>query len=101
MSEDSNKPTLAQRKEALIAQCAAQRTQMGREVEVMRAPGVLTGGGVRQYFSGGMKGPLAIGALVLGVVAARSSRIAPMLATGMSIYRLAQSGLTMLRNRAV
>ena len=100
MSEDK-KPSLAERKEALIAQCAAQRTQMGREVEVLRAPSVLTGGGVGQYFSGRFKAPLAVAGLVLSVVAARSSKAGPLLAAGMSVYKLAQTGLTMLRNRAV
>lgn len=100
MSEDK-KPSLAERKQALIARCSAQRTQMGREVEVMRAPSVLTGGGISQYFSGGLKGPLAIGGVLLGVLASRSHKLAPLLATGMSVYKLAQTGLTMLRNRAV
>lgn len=101
MSEDLQKPSLAQRKEALIAQCSAQRTQLGREVEVLRAPSVLTGGGVGQYFSGGFKAPLAIAGVVLSLVAARSPKVAPLLAGGMSVYKLVQSGLTMLRNRAV
>jgi hypothetical protein len=101
MSDVSKKPTFAERKEALIAQCSAQRTQMGREIEVMRAPSVLTGGGIGQYFTGGAKTPLAIAGLVLGGLAARSNKLAPMLATGLSLYKLAQSGLTMLRNRAV
>lgn len=100
MSEDLQKPSLAQRKEALIAQCSAQRTQLGREVEVLRAPRVLTGGGIGQYLSGGVKGPLAIAGLVAGIFAARSPRLAPMLATGMSVYKLAQGGLAMLRKRA-
>ncbi|QYF94433.1 hypothetical protein KY495_04235 [Massilia sp. PAMC28688] len=102
MSDTSKKElTRAERKEALIAQCAAQRTQMGREIEVMRAPSVLTGGGIGQYFSGGVKAPLAIAGLALAAFAARSQKLARVLTTGMSVYKLAKGGLTMLRNRAV
>lgn len=100
MSKGGTRPTLAERKHALIAQCSAQRTHIGREVEVMRAPSVLKGGGIGAMLTGGMRGPLAIAGLVLGVLASRSGKLAPMLATGMSLYKLAQSGLGLLRSRA-
>lgn len=96
MSKGGNKPTLAERKQALIAQCSAQRTHIGREVEVMRAPSSLSGGGIGRFLTGG---PLAIAGLVLGVLAARSGKLAPMAATGMSIYKLVQTGLGMIRAR--
>lgn len=97
---DLKQPSRAQRKQALIALCSEQRTQMGREIEFMRAPSKLTGGGIGRYFPGGVKGPLALAAMVAGVVAARSAKTAPLLATGMSVYKLVQTGLTMLRQRA-
>lgn len=99
MNEQLKKPSLAERKEALIAQCSAQRTQMGREVEVMRAPSALTGGGVARHLSGA-KAPLALATLVLGLVATRSKKYGPMIATGLSVFKLAQGGLAILRNRA-
>lgn len=95
------KPTFAERKQVLIALCSEQRTQIGRELEFMRAPAKLTGGGIGRYFSGTVKGPLAMAAVAAGIMAARSSKAAPLLATGMSVYKLVQTGLTMLRNRAV
>lgn len=96
---DLKKPTFAERKQILTARCSEQRTQMGRELEFISAPTKLTGGGIGRYFSGGVKGPLAMAAVAAAFMAARSSRAAPLLATGMSVYKLVQTGLTMLRNR--
>lgn len=98
---DIKKPSLAERKQALMARCSEQRTQMGRELEFISAPTKLTGGGIGRFFTGGIKGPLAMAAVAAGLMAARSSKAAPLIATGMSVYKLVQTGLTMLRNRAV
>lgn len=98
---DTKTPSLAERKQALMARCSEQRTQMGRELEFITAPTKLTGGGIGRFFTGGIKGPLAMAAVAAGLMAARSSKAAPLLATGMSVYKLVQTGLTMLRNRAV
>ena len=99
MNKQVVKPTLAERKEALSAQCSTQRTQMGREVEVIRAPSVLTGGGIARHLSGAK--PLAIAGAIIGLAATRSHKLGPLLATGMSVYKLVQGGLAILRNRAV
>ena len=101
MKNENSKAARAARRERLIAECAAQRMQIGREVSVIRAPSVLTGGGILQSLtSGNMKGPLAIAGLLAGLVAARPGRFMPLIATAMSVFKLAKSGITMLRNRA-
>ena len=75
--------------------------QIGREISVMRAPSMLTGGGILQSLtSGNMKGPLAIAGLLAGLIAAKPGRFMPIIATAVSVFKLAKSGITMLRNRA-
>lgn len=102
MNKDTQKPTLAQRREALIAECSMQRTVASREIENLHAPSVLTGGGISRYFtSGHLKVPLTIAGVVIGLIAARPSRAMPLLATGMSVYKLAQGVLSVLRSRSV
>lgn len=101
MNNDKQKPTLAQRREALIAECSMQRTVASREIENLRAP-MLTGGGIGRYFTAGkLKVPLTIAGVVIGLIAARPSRAVPLLATGMSVFKLAQGVLSVLRSRAV
>ena len=101
MKNENSKAAREARRQHLIAECSAQRMQIGREISVMRAPSMLTGGGILESItSGNMKGPLAIAGLLAGLVAARPGRFMPIIATAMSVFKLAKSGLTMLRNRA-
>ena len=85
------KPTLAQRREALVEQCAQQRRHMSNEISILRAPSTLTGGGILSSLtSGKFKIPLAIAGMVMGLVASRSTAM-PLVSTGMSLFRMAQS----------
>ena len=101
MKPENSSTVRAARREQLIAECAAQRSQIGREISVMRAPSVLTGGGILQSLtSGNLKGPLAIAGMLAGLIAAKPARFMPIIGTAMSVFKLAKSGLAMLRNKA-
>ncbi len=76
------------RRAALIARCAQQRVEAAEEVRALVAP-VSTGTG--------LKVPLAIAGVVLGMIATRSGRAMPLLTAGLSVWKLAKSLLPMLR----
>lgn len=101
MKNENTKALRAARREYLVAECSAQRLQIGREISVMRAPSVLSGGGILQSLTNGnLKGPLAIAGVLMGLIAAKPGRFMPIVATAVSVFKLAKTGLTMLRNRA-
>lgn len=100
MTSDLKKPTLAERRAALVLECSQQRTQMSREINMITAP-KLTGGGIFESLAAGrMKLPLAIAGVVIGLVASKRGAAMPMLASGMAAFRLVQSVLAMVRTRA-
>jgi len=99
MNKDVDRPSLAERREALIAECSMQRTVASREIANMRAPTMLTGGGIVQHLRGNLKVPLTIAGVVLGMIAVKPSRAMPLLATGLSLFKLAQSVLSIVRSR--
>jgi len=101
MKNENSKAAREAQREHLIAECSAQRMQMGREISVIRAPSMLTGGGMLQSLtSGNLKGPLAIVGLLAGLVAARPGKFMPIVTTAMSVFKLAKSGIAMLRKKA-
>jgi hypothetical protein len=101
MKNENSRAARAARRELLIAECSAQRMQIGREISVMRAPSMLTGGGMLQSLTNGnLKGPLAIAGVLMGLIAAKPGRFMPLVAMAVSAFKLAKTGITMLRNRA-
>jgi hypothetical protein len=99
--QDPKRPTLAERRVALVAKCAIQRAQLGREVSFIRAPHTLTGGSFLHTFTGGkFKVPLAIAGTVLGIVAASPAGMMPLVKVGMSLFKMAKSAVAMLRAKA-
>ncbi len=90
MSE--HKVTLAQRREALLAQCALQRVEAARELTAMRAPSEGRGGV-------NLKVPLTIASVVLGMVATRSGKALPMLTAGVTLIKMASGALSLLSRR--
>lgn len=101
MNIDKQTLTLAARREALVAECGRQRTEVAHEISNLRAPSVLTGGGILQYLgSGNLKLPLTIAGVVLGMIATKPSRAMPLLATGLSLFKLVTSVLSVLRKPA-
>lgn len=99
MNIDKPQPTLAEQRMALVAECARQRTQAAREMSNLRAPTTLSGGGgILHYLgSGNLRIPLTIAGVVLGMMVTKPSRAMPLLATGMSLFKVATSVLAMLR----
>ncbi len=101
MKNENSRAARAARREYLIAECSAQRMVIGREISMIRAPSMLTGGGILQSLTGGnMKGPLAIAGVLMGLVAAGPGRFMPLVTAALSVFRLAKSGITMLRRKA-
>lgn len=101
MKNENSKAAREAKREHLIAECSAQRMQIGREISVIRAPSVLTGGGMLQSLtSGKLKGPLAVVGMLAGLVAAQPGKFGPVITTAMSVFKLAKSGIAMLRRKA-
>ncbi|MES3022292.1 MAG: hypothetical protein V4857_12000 [Pseudomonadota bacterium] len=75
-------PTTAARRTALIAQIAAQRQQ----VRELVAP--VAGGALSAMFGGRAKIALAVGGVVLGLVATRPGRAMTLLTGAMSAYKM-------------
>ncbi|MES2899667.1 MAG: hypothetical protein V4723_08055 [Pseudomonadota bacterium] len=105
-----NKLTLAQRREALVAQCAVQRAEASQERSMLFAPTLRGGGGLLGMLSGGSLGrvlqslkgrgflvPLAVAGIAVGLVAARPARMVSLITTGVSLWKLAQPVLEMLQ----
>jgi hypothetical protein len=80
-------PTLEARRARLIAQCADQRLQV-REIF---SP--VAGSALGNLFGGKTKIALAIGAVVLGVLATRPGRAMAVLTTALSMYKMVRSML--------
>lgn len=80
--------TTSERQTALIAQCARQRVEAGQEVRALLHP---TGSGP------GLKLPMTIAGVVLGMIATRSGRAMPMLTAGLSLWKLVKKYLPLLR----
>jgi hypothetical protein len=98
---NTTKPTLAARREALVAQCAAQRHEAAHEFYALTAPVAASGSNALAFFKGrNLKVPLTIAGVVLGMVLVRPARAMPMIATGLSLWKLAQPVLAMLRRPA-
>lgn len=98
---NTEKPTLAARREALVAQCAAQRHEAAQEFYALTAPVASSGSSFLAFFKGrNLKVPLTIAGVVLGMVLVRPGRAMPLIATGLSLWKFAQPVLAMLRRPA-
>ncbi len=84
-------PSLAERRDALIAECSMQRSHVALEIAMLRAP---SGEG---FGIGKLKLPLMIAGVVMGMVAIRPGRALPLLTTGLSLFKMARGVLAMLR----
>ncbi len=100
MNTDVIKPTVAERREALLQECSMQRTLMAREIAAVRAPRLHGGSIMETLTSGRMKVPLAIAGIVVGMIASRRSATMPAMSMGLTVYNLAKSVLRMVRARA-
>jgi hypothetical protein len=96
MNNEMTFPSLAERREALIAECSMQRTSLSHQVAALRPP---SQGGLGILGSMNLKVPLMIAGVVLGMVVVRPARAMPLLATGLSLFKMAKSVLAIVRSR--
>jgi hypothetical protein len=87
---------LAARRHALVAECALQRIEAGREIMALLEP-VHQPGGLRQYLGRDLKVPLTIAGVVLGMVVAKPARAIPMITAGFSLWKFARPLMAMIR----
>lgn len=73
---------------ALIARCTQQRLDAAEEVRALLAP---VSSGI------GLKVPLAVAGVLLGMIATGSGRAMPMITAGLGLWKLVKSLLPMLR----
>jgi len=96
MSNEMMVPTLTERREALIAECSMQRSSLSHQIAALRPP---SEGGLGLLGSVNMKVPLMIAGVVLGMAVVKPSRALPLLTTGLSLYKMAKSVLSIVRSR--
>ena len=89
-------PTLTERREALIAECSMQRSGLSHQIAALRPT---SEGGLGLLGSVNMKVPLMIAGVVLGMAVVKPSRALPLLTTGLSLYKMARSVLSIVRSR--
>jgi hypothetical protein len=87
--------SLAQRRDALLAECALQRLALGVQTRQLLEP--LTGGNLRHTLATRFKIPLMVGGGVLGLLLVRPRRFVPLLLAGASLLRHANAALPLIR----
>lgn len=97
MSNDSLSPaeTLALRRKALLVQCRMQRLMLKAEVHTLIAP-MAPSQGWRAMLPR-LKVPLAVGGLVLSLIAAKPSRAMPIMQIGATLLAVFKTVLPLLR----
>jgi hypothetical protein len=96
MSNEMVFPTLAERRKALIAECSMQRSGLSHQIAALRPP---SEGGLGMLSGVSLKVPLMIAGVVLGMVVVKPSRAMPLLATGLSLFKMARSVMAIVRSR--
>ncbi|MGK5026678.1 hypothetical protein [Janthinobacterium sp. RB2R34] len=91
-----NKPSVRQRRDALLAECTLQRAALGVQTQLLLQP--LTGGNLRQTIMARVKKPLLVGAAVLGLMLLRPRRSLPMLLRASKLLRHATVALPVIRS---
>ena len=90
------KPSARQRRDALLAECALQRTALGVQTHLLLEP--WTGGNLRQTIMARVKKPLLVGAAVLGLMLLRPRRSLPLLLKASKLLRHAKVALPVIRS---
>jgi hypothetical protein len=90
-----HKPALADRRRELVSRCAEQRSSLAGDLQALR-PSAALGHPLAGYVVGHKK--LVLGALgaVLGLALTRRKRLAGLLGSAMSAWKMAQGALAML-----
>jgi hypothetical protein len=97
---DILKMTLAQRREALVAQCELQRYDARAALGGLLAPvhkpaGMLAA--VRERFGGNLAMPLAVAGAVIGLLVVRRKQAIPLLTGALGAWKLVSSVLDTVR----
>ncbi|WP_312435802.1 hypothetical protein [Janthinobacterium sp.] len=96
VANDAIKLTAAQRRDALLAECALQRAQLGVQTHLLLDP--LTGGKLRESIMARVKKPLMVGGAVLGLMLLRPRRTLPLLLKASKLLRHAKVALPVIRS---
>jgi len=87
--------TPAQRRDALLAECALQRIALGVETRQLLEP--VSGGNLRHNLMARLKVPLIAGAAVLGVMLLRPRRTFPLLLKASALLRHGRHAMPLIR----
>lgn len=85
-----------QRRDALLADCALQRTALGLQTRQLLGP--LSGGNLRQAILARLKVPLMVAGGVLGLMLLRPRRSLPRLLRAAALLRHAKVALPVIRS---
>lgn len=91
----SSAASLAQRRDALVAECALQRLALDVQTRQLLEP--LTGGNLRHTLATRFKVPLMIGGGIVGLLLVRPRRFVPLLLAGASLLKHANTALPLIR----
>ena len=94
-SVDSDKPTLAARRAALVARCADQRSLIAHDVASLSSPETL--GVIPAYASRHKKTALIVAGVAAGLFITRPKWAVGTVTAGVSLYKFAQKLLPVLR----
>ena len=95
-------PTLAARREALVALCASQRTQFRAHYHELTAPPPgATGSGwrerLRALLAGNLKVPLAIASAAVGIASLRKGGAMSLVGKALALWKIVGPALALLR----
>ena len=91
----SSAASLAQRRDALVAECALQRLALDVQTRQLLEP--LTAGNLRHTLATRFKVPLMIGGAIVGLLLVRPRRFVPVLLAGASLLKHANAALPLIR----
>jgi hypothetical protein len=92
MTNKARRLPAAERRAALVAQCAQQRLDAAQEVRSLFAPADKA-----HSIVGNLKLPLTIASVVLGMIVTRSGRAMPLVTAGLGLWKLVSKVLPLLR----
>ena len=91
-----NKPSLAERRAALVERCAEQRVGLAYELQALRPSTALAGHPVAGYLAANRKLVLGAAGTLLGLVLLRRKRVAGAATSALSAWKMARGALGML-----
>ena len=93
-----NKPTLAERRKALVERCAEQRVGLAFELQSLRPANALVDHPLAGYILGHRKLVLGLAATAFGLAVTRPKRLFGLLGSALSGWKVARNMLGLLAN---